>query len=328
MLLPSAFWQQHSIQHTALTTVKFYFRSVITSCLLIVWLPFGVVTDTVADICHILLKWNQYVREYENNSLRKVATEASSPFAQVDTTASDVHHHSLTEQSPQKLPPVTGELNMSAPQTMAGCSRIMFNVLGFGCPAVPQTYQTCLSEQPAQAKSHLPCLWREKTAKGVPPSRHRAAGVKDGDSYMCLQPFRHVHLTPCSVIAFGRNVAFQNSHSVTACTVLACALTQCTGAQALGSWLSAYTSMGVKAYKSEHGSRRPTKDDTLHTSHAAARHTTHHSNALFSWLFKACIAYQLYEWLWVSPIPAVFLKSGSACQMHCVMVPCSTCSCC
>ena len=96
------------------TILTFYFRSVITSCLSIVWLPFGVVTDTVADIWHILLKWNQYVREYENTSLRKVATEASSPFAQVDAPTSEVHQRSPAEQNPQKLSTVAGELNISA----------------------------------------------------------------------------------------------------------------------------------------------------------------------------------------------------------------------
>lgn len=75
--------------------------------------------------------------------------------------------------------------------------------------------------------------------------------------------------------------------------------------QALGSWFSAYTYMGVKAYKSEHGLRRPTKDATFLTSHEAAGRTTHQSNALFSWLFKACLAYQLYEWLWVSQLPHI-----------------------
>lgn len=73
----------------------------------------------------------------------------------------------------------------------------------------------------------------------------------------------------------------------------------CDSMQALGSWLSAYTQMGVKAYQSEHGSRQPTAERVpgLLTSHEAAGRTTHHSNALFSWLFRACLAYQLYEWL-------------------------------
>ena len=71
--------------------------------------------------------------------------------------------------------------------------------------------------------------------------------------------------------------------------------------QAVGNWLSAYTNMGVKAYQSQHSSRQPTADQAarLVTSHEAAGRTTHHSNALFSWLFKACLAYQLYEWLQV-----------------------------
>ena len=57
--------------------------------------------------------------------------------------------------------------------------------------------------------------------------------------------------------------------------------------------------MGVKAYQSQHSSRQPTADQTegLLTSHEVAGRTTHQSNALFSWLFKACVAYQLYEWL-------------------------------
>jgi len=83
---------------------------------------------------------------------------------------------------------------------------------------------------------------------------------------------------------------------------------QCTASQAylmqaLGNWFSAHTYMGVKAYKSEHGLRRPTKDAALLASHEAAGRTNHQSNALFSWLFKACLAYQLYEWLRVSQLP-------------------------
>jgi len=73
--------------------------------------------------------------------------------------------------------------------------------------------------------------------------------------------------------------------------------------QAVGSWFSAYTYMGVKAYKSEHGLRRPTNEATLLTSHEVAGRTTHQSNSLFSWLFKACLAYQLYEWLRVRQLP-------------------------
>ena len=86
---------------------------------------------------------------------------------------------------------------------------------------------------------------------------------------------------------------------------------RCGCIQALGSWLSAYTHMGVKAYQSQHSSRQPTADQSagLLTSHEAAGRTTHQSNALFSWLFKACLAYQLYDWLRVR-----FLLKALACS--------------
>ena len=100
--------------------------------------------------------------------------------------------------------------------------------------------------------------------------------------------------------------------------------------QALGSWFSAYTYMGVKAYKSEHGLRRPTKDSTLLTSHEVAGRTTHQSNALFSWLFKACLAYQLYEWLRVSQLSHTLLHCCTACSKDtkCVEVTVKPVGCC
>ncbi|DBA70834.1 TPA: hypothetical protein ACH3X2_011607 [Trebouxia sp. C0005] len=73
--------------------------------------------------------------------------------------------------------------------------------------------------------------------------------------------------------------------------------------------------MGVKAYKSEHGLRRPTKDATLLTSHEVAGRTTRQSNALFSWLLKACLTYQLYEWLrahWTATVHFAFLAATGA----------------
>ena len=82
-------------------------------------------------------------------------------------------------------------------------------------------------------------------------------------------------------------------------TIRAKRLSDVTHAQAVGQWLSAYTNMGVKAYQKEHASRRPTAEQAMLTSHEAVGHTTHQSNKLFSWLFKACIAYQLYDWLQV-----------------------------
>lgn len=63
--------------------------------------------------------------------------------------------------------------------------------------------------------------------------------------------------------------------------------------------MSAYTQMGVKAYQSEHGA----KQHRLHSRHPAFDHVhkpKHPSNVLFSWLFKACVVFQLYKWLQVN----------------------------
>ena len=100
--------------------------------------------------------------------------------------------------------------------------------------------------------------------------------------------------------------------------------------QALGSWFSAYTYMGVKAYKSEHGLRRPTKDATLLTSHEVAGRTTRQSNALFSWLLKACLTYQLYEWLRVGQLPHTLPHCCVACSTNtdCVEVTVKSVGCC
>ena len=76
--------------------------------------------------------------------------------------------------------------------------------------------------------------------------------------------------------------------------------------QAFGEWLSTYSNMGMKAYKSEHAFRRPTVEQPLLTSHEAAGRFTHQSNKLFSWLFRACLAYQLYDWLQVKRIALTF----------------------
>ena len=89
-----------------------------------------------------------------------------------------------------------------------------------------------------------------------------------------------------------------------------------THAQAIGQWLSAYTNMGVKAYQKEHASRRPTAEQP--TSYEAAGRTTHQSNKLFSWLFKACIAYQLYDWLQVTLLDLkMFYLAISSCMHWC-----------
>ena len=63
--------------------------------------------------------------------------------------------------------------------------------------------------------------------------------------------------------------------------------------------MSAYTQMGVKAYQSEHGA----KQRQFHHRHTGVDHVVkpkHPSNILFSWLFKACVAFQLYKWLQAS----------------------------
>lgn len=58
-------------------------RSLALSCLSLVWLPFGAVTTSLADIYNIFAKWNQYVREYENVTLQKPKrTEADITQAQ------------------------------------------------------------------------------------------------------------------------------------------------------------------------------------------------------------------------------------------------------
>ena len=56
----------------------------------------------------------------------------------------------------------------------------------------------------------------------------------------------------------------------------------------------------------------------LLTSHEAAGRTTHQSNALFSWLFKACLAYQLYEWLRVRCLLKTFVCTCKLCEMSTV----------
>lgn len=58
-------------------------RSLALNCLSLVWLPFGAVTTSLADIYNIFAKWNQYVREYENVTLQKPKrTEADTSQAQ------------------------------------------------------------------------------------------------------------------------------------------------------------------------------------------------------------------------------------------------------
>lgn len=88
------------------------FRSVILTSLLFLWLPFGVVKDTIADIWHILLKWNQYVREYERSSLHQAVTGARSPFADVSAQTSELHCHSMAGGDLSKLPTLVGKFTM------------------------------------------------------------------------------------------------------------------------------------------------------------------------------------------------------------------------
>jgi len=88
------------------------FRSVILTSLLFLWLPFGVVTDTVADVWHILLKWNQYVREYERSSLHQAVTGARSPFADVSAQTSELNCHSMAGGDLSKLPTLVGKFTL------------------------------------------------------------------------------------------------------------------------------------------------------------------------------------------------------------------------
>lgn len=93
-------------------TIFLVFRSVILTSLLFLWLPFGVVKDTTADIWHILLKWNQYVREYERSSLHQAVTGAKSPFADVSAQTSELNCHSMADGHLSNLPTSAGKFTV------------------------------------------------------------------------------------------------------------------------------------------------------------------------------------------------------------------------
>ena len=80
--------------------------------LLFLWLPFGVVQDTIADVWHILLKWNQYVREYEKSSLHQAVTGARSPFADASAQTSELNGHSMAGGELSKLPTLAGKVTL------------------------------------------------------------------------------------------------------------------------------------------------------------------------------------------------------------------------
>ncbi|KAL3143003.1 hypothetical protein ABBQ38_003282 [Trebouxia sp. C0009 RCD-2024] len=199
-------------------------RSLALNCLSLVWLPFGAVTTSLADIYNIFAKWNQYVREYENVTLQKPKrTEADTSQAQ-----SGVAKPEMQGQGPLQ--------DHLVPTQPGG---------------------TTQHEQATSTNQGMPVPLQRK------PSRRSSINSSRGKR----RRRKRAYLPP----------AFQ----------------------ALGNWLSAYTHMGVKAYKSQHSSRQPNVARLAGslTSHEAAGRTTHQSNALFSWLFKACLAYQLYDWL-------------------------------
>ena len=66
----------------------------------------------IADIWHILLKWNQYVREYERSSLHQAVTGARSPFADVSAQTSELNCHSVAGGNSPNLPTLAGEFTM------------------------------------------------------------------------------------------------------------------------------------------------------------------------------------------------------------------------
>ena len=103
----------------------------------------------------------------------------------------------------------------------------------------------------------------------------------------------------CRLHAHGHHAHGHHACPVRICVVVACDQPNEELVQAFGSWMSAYTQMGVKAYQSEHGA----KQRRFHSRHPAFDHVhkpKHPSNVLFSWLFKACVTFQLYKWLQVN----------------------------
>ena len=78
-------------------------RSLVLTCLLVFWVPFGTIFDIAIDIWHVLLKWNQYVGEYEMTSLKNVSTQNKTPFAESapqGTKGGNVQQSCTTESLP------------------------------------------------------------------------------------------------------------------------------------------------------------------------------------------------------------------------------------
>ena len=77
--------------------------------LLLLWLPFQAVSDMFTDVWRILVKWNQYVREYESTALgtaeesgSRPAPNTANPFAEA---ASQVTASPQRSAASQELPP-------------------------------------------------------------------------------------------------------------------------------------------------------------------------------------------------------------------------------
>lgn len=175
-----------------------------------------------------------------------------------------------------------------------------------------QRLPVSLKKWQAQLRIRLLRPYKEGLA-GVHLSTAPEASARNAPELMCLLPCRYA---PAHPLQRTRKLHVLRTSTLLVHTIR-CACHPSSHAhqterygsvQAVGNWLSAYTNMGVKAYQSQHSSRQPTADQAarLLTSHEAAGRTTHQSNALFSWLFKACLAYQLYEWLQVRGLLKAF----------------------
>ena len=82
-------------------------RSVVVAFLLLFWWPFGTVVNTFSDVWHILLRWNQYVSEYEMSSLSKSSTGSETPFA---NTKLQKAHDSSDQQTSAATSPTPGKI--------------------------------------------------------------------------------------------------------------------------------------------------------------------------------------------------------------------------
>lgn len=92
-------------------------RSVVLTCLSLVWLPFGAITTSLADVWNTFAKWNQYVREYENTTLQKPkSAEAEAKQSQSVVAEPDMQSGPLQDQIPaaQSTQPLSGGYPLSA----------------------------------------------------------------------------------------------------------------------------------------------------------------------------------------------------------------------